>query len=187
MKEDRSMAYQIALIPGDGIGKDVIPQGVRVMEALASRCGFQIACTELSYSCDYYLQTGILLPADGIEKSRRFDAIYLGAVGNPLVPDHVSLWYLLIPIRRQMQQYVNVRPVRLLPGVQSPLANRKAADIDFIVVRENNEGEYSEIGGRLHTGTDLEMVIQESVFARKGVDRALRYAFDLAQSRPKKN
>jgi tartrate dehydrogenase/decarboxylase/D-malate dehydrogenase len=143
--------------------------------------------TEFPYSCERYLKTGVMLPADGIEQLRRFDAIFLGAVGDPRVPDHVSLWGLLIPIRRQMQQYVNIRPVRLLPGVRSPLAGRKAEDIDFVVVRENNEGEYSEIGGRLYSGTDLEMAIQQTVFTRKGVDRVFRFAFDLARSRPKRH
>ena len=127
------------------------------------------------------------MPADGIEKLRAFDAIFLGAVGDFEVPDHVSLWGLLIPIRRQMQQYVNVRPVRLLPGIQSPLANRKPKDIDFVVIRENNEGEYSQIGGRLYEGSDLEMVVQETVFTRRGVDRIMRYAFELAQKRSRKH
>ena len=127
------------------------------------------------------------MPADGIEKLCAFDAIFLGAVGDFQVPDHVSLWGLLIPIRRQMQQYVNLRPVRLLPGIRSPLADRKPEDIDFVVVRENNEGEYSQIGGRVYEGTDLEMVVQETVFTRMGVDRIMRYAFELAQKRPRKH
>jgi tartrate dehydrogenase/decarboxylase/D-malate dehydrogenase len=128
-----------------------------------------------------------MMPADGIEKLCAFDAIFLGAVGDFKVPDHISLWGLLIPIRRQMQQYVNLRPVRLLPGIQSPLADRKPEDIDFVVVRENNEGEYSQIGGRVYEGTDLEMVVQETVFTRMGVDRIMRYAFELAQKRPRKH
>ncbi|MBW2429542.1 MAG: tartrate dehydrogenase [Deltaproteobacteria bacterium] len=178
------MAYNIALIPGDGIGKEVVPAAVRVMESLSKLHGFEMTYTEFPYSCEYYLKTGQMMPQDGIDKLRDFDAIFLGAVGDLKVPDHVSLWGLLLPIRRRMQQYVNVRPVRLLPGITSPLAGRTAADIDFIVVRENNEGEYSEIGGRLYNGTDAEMVVQETVFTRKGVDRILRYAFELAQSRP---
>ena len=178
------MAYNIALIPGDGIGKEVVPAAVRVMESLSQRHGFEMSYTEFPYSCEYYLKTGQMMPQDGIDKLRDFDAIFLGAVGDLKVPDHVSLWGLLLPIRRRMQQYVNVRPVRLLPGITSPLVGRTAADIDFIVVRENNEGEYSEIGGRLYNGTDAEMVVQETVFTRKGVDRILRYAFGLAQSRP---
>jgi tartrate dehydrogenase/decarboxylase/D-malate dehydrogenase len=181
------MAYKIALIPGDGIGKEVVPEAVRVLEALSQQHGFEIRLTEFPYSCAYYLKNGVMMPADGMEKLRAFDAIFLGAVGDPEVPDHVSLWGLLIPIRRQMHQYVNIRPVKLLKGVKSPLADRTPDDIDFVVVRENNEGEYSQIGGRLYSGTDQEMVVQETVFTRKGVDRILRYAFELAQSRPKKH
>ena len=180
------MAYNIALIPGDGIGKEVVPEAVKVINALSKQHGFEMTYTEFPYSCEYYLKTGRMMPADGIEKLRAFDAIFLGAVGDFQVPDHVSLWGLLIPIRRQMQQYANVRPVKLLPGIQSPLANRKPDDIDFVVVRENNEGEYSQIGGRVYEGTDLEMVVQETVFTRKGVDRIMRYAFELARNRPRK-
>ncbi len=181
------MVYNIALIPGDGIGKEVVPEAVRVMDILANQHGFELEYTELPYSCEYYLKTGAMMPDDGIEQLRNFDAIFLGAVGDLRVADHVSLWGLLLPIRRQMQQYVNIRPVRLLPGITSPLAGRTAEDIDFIVVRENNEGEYSEIGGRLYSGTEAEMVVQETVFTRKGVDRILRYAFELAQTRPGKH
>jgi tartrate dehydrogenase/decarboxylase/D-malate dehydrogenase len=181
------MAYNIALIPGDGIGKEVIPEAVKIIKVLSKQHGFDMTYTEFPYSCEYYLKTGRMMPADGIEKLRAFDAIFLGAVGDFEVPDHVSLWGLLIPIRRQMQQYVNVRPVRLLPGIQSPLANRKPEDIDFVVVRENSEGEYSQIGGRLYEGSDLEMVVQETVFTRRGVDRIMRYAFELAQKRPRKH
>ena len=181
------MAYNIALIPGDGIGKEVVPEAVRVMDILSRQYGFELAYTEFPYSCEYYLKTNLMMPEDGIDQLRKFDAIFLGAVGDLRVPDHVSLWGLLLPIRRQMQQYVNIRPVRLLPGIASPLADRTAEDINFIVVRENNEGEYSEIGGRLYSGTDDEMVVQETVFTRKGVDRTLRYAFELAQSRPRKH
>ena len=181
------MTYRIALIPGDGIGKEVVPEAVRVMDALSGQYGFEMTYAEFPFSCEYYLKTGTMMPLDGIDQLRKFDAIFLGAVGDRRVPDHVSLWGLLLPIRRRMQQYANVRPVRLLPGIASPLANRTAKDIDFVVVRENNEGEYSEIGGRLYSGTDAEMVVQETVFTRKGVDRILRYAFELAQSRPRKH
>ena len=181
------MTYKIALIPGDGIGKEVVPQAVKVIEALSSQYGFETIFTDFPYSCEYYLKTGHMMPADGIEKLREFDAIFLGAVGDLQVPDHVSLWGLLIPIRRQMHQYVNLRPVKLLPGIRSPLADRKSADIDFVVVRENNEGEYSQIGGRVYEGTELEMVIQEAVFTRMGVDRIMRYAFELAQKRRRKH
>ena len=181
------MFYQIALIPGDGIGKEVLPEAVRVMDALCEQYGFEMKYAEFPYSCEYYLKTGTMMPEDGIEQLRNFDAIFLGAVGDHRVPDHVSLWGLLLPIRRRMQQYVNLRPVRLLPGITSPLAGRTAEDIDFVVVRENNEGEYSEIGGRLYNGTESEMVVQQTVFTRKGVDRILRYAFELARRRPRKH
>ena len=140
------MTYNIALIPGDGIGKEVVPAAVKIIDTLSLQYGFEITYSEFPYSCEYYLKTGRMMPADGIEKLRAFDAIFLGAVGDIQVPDHISLWGLLIPIRRQMQQYVNIRPVKLLPGIQSPLANRGPDDIDFVVVRENNEGEYSQIG-----------------------------------------
>ncbi len=181
------MTLNIALIPGDGIGREVVPEGVRVLEALAARYGFDVKFGAFPYGCEYYLKHGVMMPADGLEKLGSFDAILLGAVGDPGVPDHVSLWGLLIPIRRHFQQYVNLRPVRLLPGIRSPLAGRKPQDIDFYIVRENNEGEYSQIGGRLYAGTDQETVIQESVFTRRGVDRILRFAFKLAQTRAKKH
>jgi tartrate dehydrogenase/decarboxylase/D-malate dehydrogenase len=181
------MVYRIALIPGDGIGKEVVPEGVRALEALAAQYNFQVEFTEFPYSCDYYLKHGEMMSKDGIQILADFDAILLGAAGYPSVPDHVSLWGLLIPIRREMQQYVNLRPVRLLPGISSPLANRDSQDIDFYVVRENNEGEYSEIGGRLFAGTELELIVQESIFTRQGVDRIMRYAFELARTRPKKH
>ena len=181
------MVLNIALIPGDGIGREVVPEGVRVMKALAVRYGFEVQFEEFPYGCQYYLQHGEMMPADGLEKLGSFKAVLLGAVGDPQVSDHVSLWGLLIPIRRHFQQYVNLRPVRLLPGIRSPLAGRKPEDIDFYIVRENNEGEYSQIGGRLYEGTDHETVIQESVFTRRGVDRILRFAFKLARTRKKKH
>ena len=179
------MAYEIALIPGDGIGQEVIPEGVRVLERLAVDHGFQLAFSHFPFSCQFYLQHHMMMPPDALDDLAGFDAILLGAVGDPRVPDHVSLWELLIPIRREFQQFVNLRPVRLLPGIRSPLAGRKPEDIDFLIVRENNEGEYSKIGGRLYEGTDREMAVQESVFTRTGVDRILRFAFELARSRPR--
>lgn len=177
------MAYRIALIPGDGIGQEVIPEGVRVLYALAADFGFTLEFETFPYSCQHYLDHGAMMPPDGIERLRPFDAIYLGAVGAPGVADHVSLWGLLIPIRRDFDQYVNLRPVKLLPGVPSPLANRRPEEIDFLVVRENTEGEYSTIGGRLFEGTEREVVMQQSVFTRQGVDRVLRYAFEAARAR----
>jgi tartrate dehydrogenase/decarboxylase/D-malate dehydrogenase len=179
--------YRIAVIPGDGIGKETVPEGLRVLEAAARRFGFTLASTEYDWSCDRYQHTGAMMPEDGIAQLAESDAIFLGAVGWPGVPDHVSLWGLLIPLRRQFDQYVNLRPCRLLPGVKTPLANRTPAEIDFYVVRENTEGEYSSAGGRMFAGTEREFVVQESIFTRHGVDRVLRYAFALARSRPKKH
>jgi tartrate dehydrogenase/decarboxylase/D-malate dehydrogenase len=182
-----SKKYRINLVPGDGIGKEVIPEGVKVLNALAAQHGFGLDYQDFPYSCEYRARHGRMMPEDGIARLSQCDAIYLGAVGYPGVPDHVSLWELLIPIRREFQQYVSVRPVRLLPGIRSPLANRTAEDINFIVVRENNEGEYSEIGGRIYSGTDRESANQLSVFSRQGVDRILRYAFELARTRPRRH
>ena len=179
--------YKIAAIPGDGIGKEVLPEGIRVLEAVGSRFGIAWQWDHFDWSCERYAREGRMMPADGLEQIRQHDAIFLGAVGFPGVPDHVSLWQLLIPIRREFRQYVNLRPVRLMPGIASPLAGRKVGDIDYWVVRENNEGEYSEIGGRLYSGTEQELVVQQNVFTRQGVDRILRFAFELAQSRPKKH
>ena len=179
--------YRIASIPGDGIGTEVIPVGQRAAEAAAAKHGFKIEWTEFDWSCQRYAETGQMMPDDGIDQLKDHDAIYLGAVGWPGVPDHVSLWGLLIPIRRELDQYANVRPVRLLRGVQSPLANRGPEDIDFVVVRENVEGEYSEAGGRLYAGTENEIAIQEAIFTRRGVDRIMDYAFKLAQTRKRKH
>jgi tartrate dehydrogenase/decarboxylase/D-malate dehydrogenase len=176
--------HRIAVIPGDGIGREVVPEGIRVLEAAGARHGVSFEWDEKDWSCDRYLTTGRFLPEDGLDSIRQHDAIFLGAVGYPGVPDHVSLWGLLIPLRRVMRQWVNLRPVRLMPGVPAPLRDRGPQDIDFVVVRENSEGEYSEQGGRFAEGTEDERVEQMSVFTRKGVDRILRYAFDLARSRP---
>src|SRR5262249_43250788 len=149
--------YMVAVIPGDGIGKEVVPQGIRVLEVAAKRFGFALDWRHFDWSCERYLKTGRMMPEDGIAQLKPFDAIFLGAVGHPDVPDHVSLWGLLIPLRRSFHQYVNLRPVRLLAGVASPLRDRAPGDIDFYVVRENNEGEYSEIGGRRYSGSDFEI------------------------------
>jgi tartrate dehydrogenase/decarboxylase/D-malate dehydrogenase len=179
--------YRIAVIPGDGIGNEVVPEGIRVLEAAGRKFGVEFQWDRFPWSCEHYQKHGEMMPGDGLDRIRKHDAIFLGAVGFPGVPDHVSLWGLLIPIRRQFRQYANIRPVRLMPGVPSPLRDRKPGDIDFWVIRENNEGEYSSIGGRLYEGTDEEVVVQQSTFTRKGVDRILRYAFELARSRPKKH
>lgn len=180
-------SYRIACIPGDGIGKEVMPEGLRVLNAVAKRFHLDFSYDHFDWSCEYYQQHGRMMPEDGLQQIREHDAIFLGAVGFPGVADHVSLWGLLIPIRREFQQYVNLRPVRLMPGIASPLANREVGDIDYYVVRENNEGEYSAIGGRLYEGTEDEIVMQQSSFTRKGTDRILKYAFELAKSRPKKH
>ena len=181
------MKHKIAVIPGDGIGKEVIPEGIRALEHAGRRFGVEFAWQTFDWSCETYLKTGRMMPADGIEILRGFDAIFLGAVGFPGVPDHVSLWGLLIPVRRAFDQYVNLRPVRLMPGVACPLVGRKPGDIDFWVVRENTEGEYSAIGGRAFPGTEREFVVQETVMTRTGVDRVLKFAFELAMTRPKKH
>lgn len=173
--------YKIAVIAGDGIGHEVVPEGMRVLEASARRHNFALAWKEFDWSCDTYLKTGRMMPEDGLEQLRVFDGVFLGAVGHPRVADHVSLWGLLIPIRRGFRQYVNLRPVRLLPGIETPLKN--PGQIDFCVVRENNEGEYSNIGGRLFENTDAELAVQESVFTRRGCDRIMRFAFQLASRR----
>lgn len=179
--------FRIAVIPGDGIGTEVMPEGVRVLEAAGKKHGVSFEWTSFDWSCEHYAKHGAMMPEDGIEQLRSFDAIYLGAVGFPGVPDHVSLWGLLIPIRREFDQYINLRPVRLFEGIPCPLVGRVPGDIDFMVVRENVEGEYSAIGGIQYEGTEQEVVVQQSVFTRRGVDRVLRYAFDLAQSRPEKH
>ena len=177
--------YKIAVIEGDGIGREVVPEGIRVLDAAASRFDFSLSWQHFDWSCQTYLKTGHMMPEDGLEQLRPFDAVYLGAVGYPGVPDHVSLWGLLIPIRRGFKQYVNLRPARLLEGITSPLAGRKAGEIDFMIVRENSEGEYSEVGGRVNRNTELDMAIQEVIFTRRAVDRIIRYAFELARTRKK--
>src|ERR1700757_817223 len=177
--------FNIAVIAGDGIGKEVVPEGIRVLEAAGKRFGFGFNWRAFDWSCETYTHTGKMMPDDGLEQLRPFDAIFLGAVGYPNVPDHVSLWGLLIPIRRTFRQYVNLRPVRLFEGIETPLKNWKPGEIDFTIVRENNEGEYSNIGGRIYQGTDEEMAVQQAVFTRRGVNRVLRFAFELARTRKK--
>jgi len=175
--------YKIAVIEGDGIGHEVVPEGLRVLEAAGRRNDITFDWHHFDWGCQNYLKTGRMMPEDGLDQLRGFDAIYLGAVGYPGVSDHVSLWGLLIPIRRGFQQYVNLRPVRLLRGVESPVKGFPPRPIDCCVVRENNEGEYSEVGGRLYRDTDAELAMQETVFTRRGCDRIMRYAFDLARTR----
>ena len=182
-------SYKIAVIPGDGIGKEVIPEGLRVLEAAAKRFEIALKFTHIEWaSCDYYAAHGQMMPDDWKARLDGMDAVYFGAVGWPAtVPDHISLWGSLIKFRREFDQYINLRPVRLFEGVPCPLAGRKPGDIDYVVVRENTEGEYTSLGGVMYAGTEREIVIQESVFSRHGTDRVLKYAFELAQSRARKH
>ncbi|MGO4328737.1 tartrate dehydrogenase [Cupriavidus sp. 2TAF22] len=181
--------FKIAAIPGDGIGKEVLPEGMKVLAAASRRFGFELTVSEHEWaSCDYYARTGEMMPPDWKAQLGSQDAIYFGAVGWPAtVPDHVSLWGSLLKFRREFDQYINLRPVRLFEGVPCPLANRKPGDIDFFVVRENTEGEYTNLGGRIFEGTEREIVIQESVFSRHGTDRVLKFALELANARPRKH
>ncbi|MFG1265567.1 tartrate dehydrogenase [Xanthobacter aminoxidans] len=181
--------YRIAVIPGDGIGKEVMPEGVRVLEKAAALYGFSLDLAWHDFACcDYYARHGEMMPADWKARVGTSDAILFGAVGWPdTVPDHVSLWGSLLQFRREFDQYVNLRPVRLMPGVPCPLVGRKPGDIDFWVVRENTEGEYTSIGGRMYPGTPRELVIQETVMSRHGVDRVLKFAFELAMRRPNRH
>src|SRR5919197_360312 len=172
--------HRIAVVPGDGIGREVVPAALEVLEAAGRRHDFTLDLTEHPWGCDHFVETGRMMPADGIEQLRAADAILLGAVGRPDVPDHISLWGLLIPIRRTFRQYVNLRPVKLWPGVDSPLRDVHPEDVDMVIVRENVEGEYSEVGGRMHHGKDEELAVQEAIFTRRGTDRVIDYACRLA-------
>jgi tartrate dehydrogenase/decarboxylase / D-malate dehydrogenase len=180
-------SYRVAVIPGDGIGIDVIAEAVGVLDA-ASRIhgGFSCDFTSYPWGCDYYLKYGLMMPADGLRVLADYPVILFGAVGYPTVPDHISLWGLLLPIRQQFDQYVNLRPVKLLKGIPCPLRFKDADDIDFVCIRENTEGEYGGVGGRVHRGGVDEVAIQTSVFTRSGVERILRYAFELAANRPRR-
>jgi tartrate dehydrogenase/decarboxylase/D-malate dehydrogenase len=178
--------YRIAVIAGDGIGQEVIPAGIEVLTTAASQGGFRCEFTQFPWGSEFYLRTGQMLEGDAVEQVRQFDAIYLGAIGDPRVADHISARQLILPLRQRLRQYVNLRPMRLLPGITSPLAGRSAADIDMVCVRENSEGEYCGIGGRLHVGTADELAEQTSIFTRRGIERIARYAFALARSRPRR-
>ena len=177
--------FKIAVIAGDGIGQEVIPAGIEVVQkAAAGSCALEFV--HFPWGCEFYRKHGKMMDADGLDTLQGFDAIYLGAIGDPAVPDHISVWELILPIRQRFEQYVNLRPMRLLPGVTSPLAGRGAAEIDMVCVRENSEGEYSGVGGRVHTGTAHEVAEQTSVFTRRGVERIAKFGFELAARRPRK-
>jgi tartrate dehydrogenase/decarboxylase/D-malate dehydrogenase len=180
--------HRVAVIPGDGIGKEVVPEGLRVLEAVSRRFGIGFEWSHYDWSCDYYIKHGRMMPEDWFAQLRSHEAIFFGAVGWPaVVPDHVSLWGSLIPFRRAFDQYANVRPCRLMPGIAAPLAARRPGDIDFVVVRENTEGEYSSVGGRSFEGTEREIVFQQTLFSRKGVDRIQQFALELASTRSAKH
>ena len=179
-------AHRIAVIAGDGIGREVIPAGVSVLERVARRSGVALEFVDFPWGCDYYLNTGRMMDEDALERLRGFEAIYLGAIGASTVPDHVAVWNLILPIRQRFDQYVNLRPMRLLAGVTCPLAGRGPADIDMICVRENSEGEYVGSGGRIHRGTPHEVAEQTAIFTRVGIERIVRYAFEVAAGRPRR-
>ena len=178
--------HRIAVIAGDGIGKEVIPCGIAVLKQAAAAGGFALEFTEFPWGCDFYLREKRMMPPDGFDQLRQFDAIYLGAIGDPRVPDHISVWELILPLRQRFEQYVNLRPMRLLGGTASPLAARGPADIDMVCVRENSEGEYAGLGGRLHVGTPHEVAEQTGIFTRRGIERIVRYGFEVARSRPRR-
>jgi tartrate dehydrogenase/decarboxylase/D-malate dehydrogenase len=178
--------YRVAVIPGDGIGKEVIPAGTRVCDAAGERLGFELEWQVFPWGSDHWFEHGTMMPADGLERLRPFDAIYLGAVGHPGIQDNVTLNGLLLPIRRGFDQYACVRPAVLYPGVASPLAGKKAGEIDLVVVRENTEGEYAQVGGHVHTGTTAEVAVQTAVFTRHGTERVIRYAFELCRRRARR-
>ncbi len=177
---------RVAVIAGDGIGKEVVPEGLRILEAAAKREGVSLKFEAFDWGCDHYARLGRMMPADGLQQISAHDAIFLGAIGWPTVPDHTALWTLLMPIRRDFRQYVNLRPVRLFKGVPTPLAGKEPGSIDFLIVRENNEGEYSEVGGRMYAGTEDEIAVQQAIFTRHGTDKIIRYAFEFAARRKNK-
>jgi tartrate dehydrogenase/decarboxylase / D-malate dehydrogenase len=177
--------HTIAVIPGDGIGREVTPAALEVVRAVAIRHGFAITTADYPWGCDFYCAQGRMMPADGLDRLRGADAIFLGAIGAPSVADHVSVWELILPIRQRFEQYVNLRPMRMLAGVPGPLRDRAPADIDWVCVRENSEGEYAGLGGRLHRGTPHEVAEQTGLFTRRGIERVVRYACELAMSRPR--
>ncbi len=180
--------YRIAVLPGDGIGMEVLPEGIKALQAAQQVAGgFELRFEEFPWGTEYYLKTGRMMPEDGLKILEGFDAIYLGAVGMPSrVPDNVTLWGLLLPIRKSFQQYINLRPIRLLPGLEGPLKGKGPDDINFVCVRENSEGEYSGAGGRVHIDTEHEVAIQTSIFTRHAVERVMRFSFELARNSAKR-
>ena len=180
--------YKIASIAGDGIGKEVTPEGMRVLKKVAEQHQFKIHFDEFDFaSCDYHAKHGTMLPDNWKEQIGKHDAIFFGAVGMPdQLPDHISLWGSLLKFRREFDQYINLRPVKLMPGVPCPLANKVPGDIDMLIVRENTEGEYSSVGGRMYGGTDREIAIQETIMSRQGVDRVLKFSFELSKNTKRK-
>jgi len=179
--------YKIASIPGDGIGKEVIAAGLTVLEALQQRCGdFNLQTETFPWGSDYYRATGRMMPQDGLPLLKNFDAIYFGAVGDPLIPDHITLWGLRLTLCQGFDQYANVRPTRILPGITSPLRHVCPGDLDWIIVRENSEGEYAGHGGRAHKGLPEEVATETAIFTRAGVTRIMRFAYELARSRPRR-
>ncbi len=180
--------YRIAVLPGDGIGKEVIPEGLRILRAVENKTAtFHLQFDPFAWGSDYYLETGRMMPQDALKILADYDAIYFGAIGLPgVIPDHITLWEFILPLRQGFDQYINYRPTRLLPGLRSPLRDKGPEDIDFVVIRENTEGEYSGAGGRIHTHTEQEVAIQTNIFTRHGTERVMRFAFELARSREKK-
>jgi tartrate dehydrogenase/decarboxylase/D-malate dehydrogenase len=180
--------YRIAMIPGDGIGKEVIPEGQRVLQALASQTGAaSFAFETFDWGGDYYREHGVMMPEDGVETLKPFDAILFGSAGDPDIADHITLWGLRLKICQGLDQYANVRPTRILPGIDAPLKRCGPQDLDWVIVRENTEGEYAGVGGRVHQGHPIEVATDLSMMTRAGVTRILRYAFELARSRPRKH
>ncbi len=178
--------YKIAAIPADGIGPEVIGAGLQALEALGARMGFTLDVTQYDWGSDYYRKHGVMMPVDGLSQLKAHDAIYFGAVGDPTIPDHVTLWGLRLPICQGFDQYANVRPTRILPGVVSPLRDVEIGDLDWLIIRENSEGEYAGHGGRAHRGLPEEVATEVAIFTRVGVERIMRYAFDCARARPRK-
>ncbi|PLR92021.1 tartrate dehydrogenase [Bacillus sp. T33-2] len=179
--------FSVACIPGDGIGPEVMAEGLKVLKAIEEiHQGIRFICDEFDWNCHYYLKHGRMMPAGGLQIIQDYDVILLGAVGDPSVPDHISVWDLILPIRRTFEQYINLRPIKLLRGIESHLRFKSHDDLDFIVVRENTEGEYANMGGRIHQGTPFELAVQNSVFTRYGIERVINYAFSLAEKRNKR-